>query len=69
MNGVFEGLKRDTVLPMIENIDKIPIASVDGKLKDKILSYLRYLIQHIMMRCLEKHPCCYQVDSRLEMTL
>ncbi len=29
----FEGLKRDTVLPMIENIDKIPIASVDGKLK------------------------------------
>ena len=23
----FEGLKRDTVLPMIENIDKIPIAS------------------------------------------
>lgn len=31
----FEGLKRDTVLPMIENIDKIPIASVDGKLKRK----------------------------------
>ena len=29
----FEGLKRDNVLPMIENIDKIPIASVDGKLK------------------------------------
>lgn len=35
-NSYFVGLlKRETVLPMLEKVDEIPIASVDGKLERK----------------------------------
>ena len=35
-NSFFVGLlKRETVLPMLEKVDEIPIASVDGKLERK----------------------------------
>ncbi len=36
-------------LPVLENVDEISIASVDGDLREKILSCLRYLIQHFMI--------------------